>query len=66
MQLLRELAIRRADALPALVPPMSGRGTSFVVPLTGLGIHNFYLRVRVRVDKAVEPTSGSRTKALRA
>jgi DnaJ-class molecular chaperone len=37
------------------VPPMSGRGTTFVVPLAGLGIHNFHLRVRVRVDKATEP-----------
>jgi DnaJ-class molecular chaperone len=37
------------------VPPMSGRGTTFVMPLAGLGIHNFYLRVRVRVDKATEP-----------
>jgi hypothetical protein len=26
-----------------------------VMPLQGLGIHNFYLRVRVRTDKAVEP-----------
>ena len=41
------------------VPPMTGRGTTFVMPLTGLGIHNFYLRVRVRVDRAIEPTSGT-------
>lgn len=41
------------------VPPMPGRGTTFVMPLTGLGIHNFYLRVRVRVDRAIEPTSGA-------
>jgi DnaJ-class molecular chaperone len=39
------------------VPPMSGRGTTFVMPLTGLGIHNFYLRVRIRVDRAIEPTN---------
>jgi molecular chaperone DnaJ len=38
------------------VPPMSGAGTTFVMPLSGLGIHNFYVRVRVRVDKGVEPT----------
>jgi molecular chaperone DnaJ len=37
------------------LPPMSGKGTTFVLPLAGLGIHNFYLRVRVRVDKATEP-----------
>jgi DnaJ-class molecular chaperone len=40
------------------VPPMSGRGTTFVLPLAGLGVHNFYLRVRVRVDGAAEPQSG--------
>jgi DnaJ-class molecular chaperone len=37
------------------LPPMSGRGARFVVPLQGLGIHNFYLRVRVRVDRTTEP-----------
>jgi molecular chaperone DnaJ len=37
------------------VPPMSGGGTTFVMPLASLGIRNFYLRVRVRVDKATEP-----------
>jgi molecular chaperone DnaJ len=40
------------------VPPMSGTGTTFVMPLNGLGIHNFYLRVRVRVDTSVAPPSG--------
>ncbi|HXX67125.1 MAG TPA: DnaJ domain-containing protein [Polyangiaceae bacterium] len=38
------------------LPPMTGRGTTFVMPLKGLGIHNFYVRVRVRVDQTVEPT----------
>jgi DnaJ-class molecular chaperone len=37
------------------VPPMSGGGTTFVVPLSSLGIRNFYLAVRVRVDAQVEP-----------
>ena len=37
------------------LPPMSGKGTTFVLALDGLGVHNFYLRVRVRVDKATEP-----------
>jgi DnaJ-class molecular chaperone len=37
------------------IPPMSGSGTTFVMPLSGLGIHNFYLHVRVRVDRATEP-----------
>jgi hypothetical protein len=36
------------------IPPMSGPGTSFVLPLSGLGIHNFYLHVRVRVSAEVE------------
>jgi len=40
------------------LPPMSGRGTTFVLALDGFGIHNFYLRVRVRVDKATEPQGG--------
>lgn len=37
------------------LPPMSGKGTTFVLPLAMLGVHNFYLCVRVRVDKATEP-----------
>jgi molecular chaperone DnaJ len=41
------------------LPPMTGRGTTFAMPLTALGIHNFYLRVRVRVDRALEPTWGA-------
>jgi hypothetical protein len=28
---------------------MSGPGTTFVIPLSGLGIWNFYLQVRVHV-----------------
>jgi|SRR5579859_4689021 len=40
------------------LPPMSGKGTTFVLALDGLGIHNFYLRVRVRVDRATEPQDG--------
>jgi len=37
------------------IPPMSGAGTTFVVPMSGLGIHNFYLHVQVRVSKEAEP-----------
>ena len=37
------------------LPPMSGSGTTFVTRLSGLGTHNFYLKVRVRVDGALEP-----------
>ena len=39
------------------LPPMSGRGTTFMVSLTSLGVHHFYMRVRVRVDKTTEPQS---------
>jgi DnaJ-class molecular chaperone len=39
------------------VPPMSGPGTTFVLPLSGLGIHNFYLHVRVRVSPEVEASA---------
>jgi DnaJ-class molecular chaperone len=40
------------------LPPMSGKGTTFVLALDGFGIHNFYLRVRVRVDRSTEPQGG--------
>jgi len=33
-----------------LIPPMTHDGEFFEVPLRGLGIHNLYLRVNVRVD----------------
>jgi DnaJ-class molecular chaperone len=46
-------------AVAISLPPMTGRGTTFVAPLAGLGVHNFYLHVRVRVDKAAEPPHGS-------
>lgn len=40
------------------IPPMSGSGATFVIPLSGLGIHNFFINVRVRVDRAIEPSEG--------
>lgn len=40
------------------IPPMSGSGTTFVMPLSGVGIHNMYLHLRVRVDRAIEPQAG--------
>jgi DnaJ-class molecular chaperone len=40
------------------VPPMTGRGTTFVMPLSELGIENLYLHVRVRVDKTIDPPAG--------
>lgn len=40
------------------VPPMTGTGATFVVPLTGFGIHNFFLGVRVRIDPTLGPPAG--------
>jgi hypothetical protein len=37
------------------LPAMAGAGTTLVTPLSGLGIQNLYLRVRVRVDLGLEP-----------
>jgi hypothetical protein len=31
------------------IPPMSPSGSIFEIPLQGLGIHNFYLRLQVFV-----------------
>jgi DnaJ-class molecular chaperone len=42
------------------IPPMTGSGVTLLVPLQGLGIHNFYLRVRVRVDPQLEPGIGKK------
>ena len=39
------------------IPPMSGSGTTFLTSLRSLGIHNLYVRVRVRVEAALEPPS---------
>ncbi len=36
------------------IPPMRGSGATFVVPLSGLGIHNFYLQLRVRISAETE------------
>jgi DnaJ-class molecular chaperone len=32
------------------IPPMIQDGTIFEVPLKGLGIHNFHLRIHIRID----------------
>jgi hypothetical protein len=32
------------------IPPMSPSGSIFEIPLQGLGIHNFYLRLHLVVD----------------
>lgn len=36
------------------IPPMVPSGSVFEIPLEGLGIHNFYLRLRVVVQRAQE------------
>jgi DnaJ-class molecular chaperone len=37
------------------LPPIGASGTTFIVPLTELGIHNFYVRMRVRVEREMAP-----------
>lgn len=49
--------VGRERAVAISLPPMTGRGTRFVVSLAGLGVHNSCLHVRVRVDQAAEPRS---------
>ena len=43
--------------LDVAIPPLSGRGTTLVVPLSHLGVRNLYLNVRVRVDEGEPPGS---------
>jgi molecular chaperone DnaJ len=47
--------IEREQPVTVDIPPFSGSGTTFILPLSGLGIHNSYARVRVRIDKGIEP-----------
>jgi DnaJ-class molecular chaperone len=55
--------VTAADRSVAIgLPPMTGSGTTFVMPLDGVGVRNLCLLVRVRVDKATEPM-GSTTRA---
>ena len=37
------------------VPPLVGDGTAMNVPLRGLGVHNFYLRLNIRVGPGMSP-----------
>jgi DnaJ-class molecular chaperone len=48
---------QRERAVTLDIPAMLGNGMSLVVPLSGLGVHNFYVRVRVRVDRELAPTN---------
>jgi molecular chaperone DnaJ len=42
--------VEETRAVRLFVPPMTRDGTVFELPMRGLGIHNLFLRVRVRVD----------------
>lgn len=46
----RQGVVERGRPVPIDVPPMTGPGTIIEVPLQGLGIHNFFLRLRVSVE----------------
>ena len=47
----RQQGVFEAEAVVRVrVPPMSPSGSIFEIPLQGLGIHNFYLRLHVFVD----------------
>jgi molecular chaperone DnaJ/curved DNA-binding protein len=41
--------IEEQENVRIYVPPMVGDGTLMEVPLRGLGVHDFYLRVHIRV-----------------
>ena len=41
--------IEEEEAVRVYVPPMVGDGTVTEVALRGLGVHNFYLRLHIRV-----------------
>jgi DnaJ-class molecular chaperone len=41
--------VEEAETLRVLVPPQVADGTVMELPLRGLGVHNFYLRLHVRV-----------------
>ncbi|MBV9945776.1 MAG: DnaJ domain-containing protein [Myxococcales bacterium] len=46
--------VERDRPVAIFIPPLSGRGMTFVMPLDGFGIHNFYLSFRVRVSPDLE------------
>jgi hypothetical protein len=37
--------------VPVRIPPLVQPGTVFEVPLSGLRIHNFYLRVYIAIER---------------
>jgi molecular chaperone DnaJ/curved DNA-binding protein len=42
--------IETEELAPVRIPPMSPSGSVYEIPLHGLGIHNFYLRLHVFVE----------------
>jgi molecular chaperone DnaJ len=46
--------IENEELLHVRVPPMAPSGTVYEIPLQGLGIHNFYLRLHVFVEATPE------------
>lgn len=47
--------VERERTVSVDLPPMSGAGTTFLMPLSHLGITNLHLRVRVRVENDLPP-----------
>lgn len=47
--------VERERTVSVDLPPMSGAGTTFLMPLSHLGITNLHLRVRVRVENDRPP-----------
>jgi molecular chaperone DnaJ/curved DNA-binding protein len=41
--------IEEQERVRVLVPPMVADGSVMSIPLRGLGVHNFYLRLQIRV-----------------
>jgi DnaJ-class molecular chaperone len=52
------------ETLCIQIPPMVGDGRLMEIPLRGLGVHNFYLRLHIRVGS--EPTSASASDAAQS
>jgi molecular chaperone DnaJ len=49
--------IEEQETVRVQVLPLVGDGTVINVPLRGLGVHNFYLRLHIRVGSAMSPAA---------
>jgi len=47
--------VEERETVQIQIPPMASDGTIMEVPLRGLGVHNFYLRVNIRVVERSDP-----------